>query len=415
MGVLCRDLSEKWKREEWMNRTSRTIEKIFRFCLWTLVAVLHSGNIVAQRYKIYADFPAGNVVVSKISNDTVWISPDLRDTNGNWFYWCFGVSHAKGKCLQFILTKPNCLPAKGPSCSIDKGLKWDWVDPNATWDSAFSYRFTSDEEVRFSMGMPYTQVNLQKFMAPHLKSGLVSMDTLATSKEGRAIERLCIKPAESEFKVLVTARHHACEMMANYEIEGMIEAISKDRWLREHVEFCFIPFVDKDGVENGDQGKNRRPRDHNRDYSGKSIYPSTAALRSWVPAWSENKLALSLDLHCPWIKGDNNENIYIVGSSDKNIAEQQARFGDILKNVNDGELKISDRVLLPFDTAWNNAANFSDGYSISKWISTVEGVKLSISLEFPYSSNEGQTITQGNARQFGADIARAVKVYLKQL
>ena len=71
--------------------------------------------------------------------------------------------------------------------------------------------------------------------------------------------------------------------------------------------------------------------------------------------------------------------------------------------------------MLPYGTAWNNEANFIDGFSISKWISTVEGVKLSISLEFPYSSNEGQTITQGNARQFGADIARAVKVYLKQL
>ena len=42
---------------------------------------------------------------------------------------------------------------------------------------------------------------------------------------------------------------------------------------------ALVPFVDKDGVEEGDQGKNRAPRDHNRDYAGASMYPETGALR----------------------------------------------------------------------------------------------------------------------------------------
>jgi hypothetical protein len=49
---------------------------------------------------------------------------------------------------------------------------------------------------------------------------------------------------------------------------------SKDgRWFRENVEVVIVPFMDKDGVEEGDQGKNRKPHDHNRDYIGESIHP----------------------------------------------------------------------------------------------------------------------------------------------
>ena len=91
----------------------------------------------------------------------------------------------------------------------------------------------------------------------------------------------------------------------------------------KRVEFFVVPFVDKDGVEDGDQGKNRRPHDHNRDYGGRadgdhSIYASTRALRERIPAWSGGKLRVALDLHCPWIRGEHNEVIYFVGGYEKN-------------------------------------------------------------------------------------------------
>ena len=76
-------------------------------------------------------------------------------------------------------------------------------------------------------------------------------------------------------------------MMANYLIEGIIETVlgngKQGEWFRKNVELLIIPFVDKDGVEDGEQGKYRRGRDHNRDYSGESIYASTRAIRNYVP------------------------------------------------------------------------------------------------------------------------------------
>ena len=387
--------------------------KSFIFCFVCLVSFTCAG----QQFNLCSDFPGGNIQVDKIKGDTVWIRPDLRDTEGDWFYWYFAVNNAKGKTLTFVFSKPNVLTSKGPATSLDGGNHWNWINPDNSWDSSFSYTFKSNSEVRFSMGMPYTQKHFQQFIGAYLKSEYVILDTLATTKAGRSVERVIIKPKSGtvKYKVLITTRHHACEMMGNYEMEGIIAEILKDEWLKNNVEFCLIPFIDKDGVENGDQGKNRIPHDHNRDYTGVSIYSSVAALRDWVPVWSESKLVVTLDLHCPWIKAENNENIYVVGSPDEKIAVQQRLFCNILKSTNHGELKISEKSYFPYGKDWNRAEKATPGLTFGKWTAQLEGVKLPISIEFPYANNEGQTITQENARTFGIDLTKAIKKYLMQL
>jgi len=49
--------------------------------------------------------------------------------------------------------------------------------------------------------------------------------------------------------------------MASWALEGLIEEVLADtadgRWLRERVEFLMVSLMDLDGVEDGDQGKNR--------------------------------------------------------------------------------------------------------------------------------------------------------------
>ncbi len=67
-------------------------------------------------------------------------------------------------------------------------------------------------------------------------------------------------------------------------MEGLMEgALSNDAaglWIQVNAEFLFVPMMDTDGVEDGDQGKNRAPFDHNRDYAGLSPrYPEVMALK----------------------------------------------------------------------------------------------------------------------------------------
>ena len=155
----------------------------------------------------------------------------------------------------------------------------------------------------------------------------------------------------------------------------------------KNVEFMIVPFVDKDGVEDGDQGKFRRGRDHNRDYSGNSIYPSTHAIRSYLPVWSDGKLVAALDLHCPFLSGDEHEKIHIVGTALEEMTAATNQFSAILERLSIADKALSYRVSynIPFGTSWNTATTFEKGQSLSRWAATeIKSVKLSVPLEFPF-------------------------------
>jgi hypothetical protein len=201
-------------------------------------------------------------------------------------------------------------------------------------------------------------------------------------------------------------------------MEGVLETVLADSddgtWFRSNVEVMAIPFVDKDGVEQGDQGKNRKPRDHNRDYAGKSVYSSVATLRTLVPQWSKGKLTAALDLHCPWIRGQHNEEIYIVGNRDPRMWEQQGRFGRLLESGQSGPLVYKAADNLAFGKAWNTGANTGENKSFAQWAGELEGIHLAASFEIPYANARGQAVTADSARQFGRSLARAIRAYLEQ-
>jgi len=288
-------------------------------------------------------------------------------------------------------------------------------------DNTFTYTFAKDDTMAyFSMAVPYTQSNFDEFLDRQGNNVLLKKDTLAISHEGRAIERVLIVPEtrKPEARILLTVRHHACEMMASYLLEGIIESVIQEtslEYLRSHVEFMIIPFVDKDGVENGEQGKNRVPRDHNRDYDGESLYASTAALREQVPAWADGKLRIALDLHCPWIRGENNEWIYLVGKNDPEMERQQKRFSTIVEQNNTGALKFKSENFLPFGVSWNTDKNNTKGMSFSHWASSLDGISLSTTLEFPYGIILGEEVTPDRAREFGHAIALSIQDYLQEI
>jgi hypothetical protein len=378
--------------------------------------------------RIVSDFPGGNILVEKISKDTVYLNPDLRDTQGDWFYWYFGVRNAAGRTLTFQFADIRKLAAFGPAASLDRGKTWNWRYNEHGVRTNFRYSFKANDEVRFCLAVPYLQQNLDAFLKKHDKDPNLRKDTLCITPRGRAVEQLFIgKPgATPEYKVLITARHHACEMMAGYELEGIMDAVlsnNKDmRWLRKNVEFMIIPFVDKDGVEDGDQGKNRNGRDHNRDYGGKSLYVETAAIREKVPEWAGGKLKMVFDLHCPYVNATTvprNETIYITESGNANIALQQRKWMEILEKNRKGELTFKvENSLMTYGTDWNKASNFIQGgqQSFTGWVrASLPEVPMSTTIEFPYAVSNGQMITPENGRDFGRDVAKSIAIYLQQL
>jgi zinc carboxypeptidase len=388
--------------------------------LFLLIILFTPHNIFAD-ISVDADFPGGNIMVDKIEGDQIFLHQDLRDTKGDWFYWYFRVRGAEGRSLTFDFTKSRAIGVRGPAISLDKGKNWSWLGNDAVNQQSFHYTFpASASAVRFCFAMPYLESNLKSFLKAYQKHSHLIIETLCHSKKQRKIELLRAGrlDGQCDHRVLLTCRHHSCEMMANYSLEGVIDTILSDnddgQWFRDHVEFLLIPFVDKDGVEDGDQGKNRIPHDHGRDYAKESIYPSVKTIRKFVPQWSQGKLHLTIDMHCPYISGSNNENLFFVGSPAPHNWERIEQFSKILENVQTGPLIFDKKNNIPYGQGWNTAANYGSGKSCGKWAAELPEIWLGTSVEIPYANANGHAVTAKTARQFGKDMAAAIRIFLEK-
>ena len=369
--------------------------------------------------EISSDFPGGNVVVYKIYADTVWLKPDLSFTETNWFYWYFKVTGISGKTITFRFEQDNVFAKYGPAYSINNDNTWKWYGENRVINNSFSYSFSEQDTVAFfSLAFPYTEKDLYKFISTLNNKELLKIDTLCFTPQNRVVEKITIPAYKNKpkSKILITARHHACEMMASYVVEGIIDCILNDRnleYLKENMKVIVIPFMDKDGVENGEQGKNRVPRDHNRDYDDNSIHSSVVALKKFVSERNDDKLKFALDIHCPGLRGDYGNMIYLAGSSNKEIEKNQIIFSELLEKNSSGELKCFHKAFIPYGTSWNIAQNYIRGMSFGQWTSSLKGISFSGAIEIPYANVSGAMVTKDNARVFGRSVALTINEFFK--
>lgn len=401
--------------------TRRPVNLMHRRSAWILwfVAVWPASVYAAASEPVIdCDFPGGNIVVERVEGDDVYLHQDPRDTDGFWFYWYFRVREAAGRTLTFRFTKGNVLGVLGPAVSVDRGNTWRWLGAESMKGAAFTYTFPEDAvEVRFCLAMPYQEADLRAFLDRHAENAHLKVELHARSRKGRDVCRLRLGNLDgsAEHRVAVACRHHSCEMMASWALEGLMDEVLADtadgRWLRKHVEFLIVPFMDTDGVEDGDQGKNRRPHDHNRDYLGESIYPEVAAWRAHVPVWSEGRLKMAIDLHCPWIRGGMNEQLFFVGGPSEEIWAATRRFSRILQEVRTGPIPHEGKHDLPHGQSWNTLA---EPRSHSRWAALLPGIEVATTIELPYARAGGRAVTVESARALGSDLARAIRRYLAE-
>ena len=369
---------------------------------------------------IDADYPGGNILVDGIDGDVVRLRPDLRDTTTWWFYWNFRVRGAAGRTLTFAFSGQDPIGVRGPAVSTDRGAAWAWLGAETVKDGSFRYTFAEDcTEARFAFTYPYLENDLDTFLARHNLNGHIQTAELCTTAQGLTVCRLHAgrQDAASCPVVALFCRHHACETMANFVLEGVFKTIAGDtsegRWLRRHASIVAVPLVDKDGVERGDQGKNRAPHDHNRDYTAESIYPEVRAIRAFLPEWAGENLALGLDLHCPWIRGGSggpgdNEQVFFVGGPNADVWTRAQELSAVLESIQTGPIVYSPRHDMPYGVGWNTSSG-----TCSQWLASFPGEPAAATLEIPYANAGGTPVTPDTARRFGHDLARAIHAYLE--
>lgn len=358
-----------------------------------------------------ADFPGGNILVEATDGDSVSVHQDLRTTTEWWFYWHFRVRSAAGRTVRFNFTNKNVFTAAGP-CFSEDGYTWRWLGPEVVVDNGFSHTFDQKTDTAyFSLGVPYTEAHLWRFYTDHPR---MERGTLCQSEGGRNVEYFRLRSKRHDHTVFLSSRTHACEAMATYALEGILafwlnDPSAEGQWLRDHVDLLAVPFVDKDGVETGDQGKLRAPHDHNRDYIDRPLYASTKAIIAAI-AGEGDKLRLGIDLHCPWIRGNRNEDFYVVGPPPP-WEHAAMRLAHVIDEATQGDVPLSAKHYLPFGVDWNNNAQ---ARTLSRHICTQPSAKVGVSVEVPYGLSSGVIMTADRGRGVGLDLGRAVARFLQE-
>ena len=377
--------------------------------------------------------PAGNVIVDGIEGDTVYVRQDLSTTDkGGWFYWAFRVQGAAGRTLTFDFKNGyhTSVGPRGPVVTLDRGKTYSY--PCDVGGAAkhpkdrFTYAFPKDaHEVWFYECFPYQQAQWDAFLAEHAakRGRWFETGVLCKSKKGRDVEKArfgCLgrKP---KWRMMATCRHHCSESVASYVLEGLCATFLREdelgAWLRENIELMVIPFVDKDGVEEGDQGKNRPPHDHNRDY-GAFIHPETKAMTEWARDHAGNNIAIYLDLHCPWIRGKpTNECLYTPFKAPKwyrSSACEKAdrRFSQTLERVQCGSFRYKASDDLDYGRFWNTGKNYEQGGPSTWWGITHFTGPVSRCLEVPFQTANGAVVTRETCRDLGRDLAKTARTFL---
>jgi len=369
-------------------------------------------------FAIDAAFPGGNILVPKIEGDTVQLAPDNRDSKLPWFYWYFRVTGAGGRKLTFLFIKNN-VGVRGPGVSVDGGKSWNWLGAASVVDGTFSFTFPAGaDDVRFSMGMPYLRADLDRCLAKHKDNPFLQIDTLTKSRKGRDVPMLRIgdKQKKARYVIAITCRHHCCEMMASYVVEGLIEGALADdaagRWLRENVECFFFPFMDTDGVEDGDQGKNRAPHDHNRDYATEPLYPEVAALKERLPALSKGRPLVFLDMHDPALRTDIHETLHFLEPEERDQAARMDKLCSYLERDQQGPIIYRKANNLRFGSGYNTHVERPSPLSAG-WARSLPNTVLGCTIETAYANAGGCEVNTHSARELGRDLAVALKHFLQ--
>ncbi len=368
---------------------------------------------------IDAAFPGGNILVSKIEGDTITLGPDKRDSLLPWFYWYYRVTGASRRKLTFVFSKDN-VGARGPGVSLDAGKTWKWLGADAVTDGTFAFTFPAKaDDVRFSVGMPYLRADLDQCLARHKDDSFLQLETLTKTRKGRDVPILRIgeRNKKARYAIAITSRHHCCEMMASYAVEGLIEGALADdaagRWLRANVEFLVVPFMDTDGAEDGDQGKNRAPFDHNRDYAvAPPRYPEVAALKERLPAWSAGRPLVFLDLHDPALRTDIHETVHFLEPEERDMAARMDKLCSYLERDQQGPILYRKAHNLHFGAGYNTHIERPSPLSAG-WARSLSNTLLGCTVEIAYANAAGCEVNAHSGKELGRDMAVALMNFLR--
>ena len=344
---------------------------------------------------ITTNFTGGNIIIEGVEGNEIHVKCDLRTTFTDWFYWAFCVEGAQGKTLRFCFDVDR-IGYYGPAVSGDLS-SWRWLTPDGVEDHlSFTYAFNDGEDkVYFAHNMLYHPDRFLRFA----ESKKLCVKEFCVSEKGRSIP--FTQFGDGDKLILLTARHHACESTGNYILEGVLDYLA-DADITGYTVIC-VPFVDYDGVVDGDQGKNRAPYDHNRDYTDTPLYSAVRGLKTIV---DNNPVIFAVDFHSPWHYGGDHDFVFIVQNNPEKVDLYQ-RFGKMLEEYRTDECLKYDRTK---QTTWQHETYRQFAGYTDRNPACIAG----FSLETTYFGEKDNIFNEKSALAFGRIFGQVMLDFIAQ-
>lgn len=348
--------------------------------------------------RIHKDFVGGNIAVAEENENGYVLKNEMRDSGDDWFYWAFCAEGAAGRELTFQFD-PNRIGCFGPAVSHDLE-NWHWL--GSADENSFTYRFAEGEnKVYFAHDMLYHPKRFLDFAAKH---GL-TVEEFCKGYKGSSVP--CVRFGEGEISIILTARHHACESTGDYVLEGVLESLLQGSI--PNIRVLCVPFVDYEGVIRGDQGKNRLPHDHNRDYDTQgtknSIYPECRELMKYA---EQNGCRFAFDFHSPWHNSGINDTAFIVQNLPEK-KEKMDRFGELFEAAGNAEaFRYEHKNDYPPETGWNRVAR-----QFSVYMAKRPENDIAFTLETAYFGTPENPVDTKRLIELGHCFAEALKKYIE--
>ena len=303
----------------------------FGLCLLVVWAASENTLLADERQaselKVSADFDGGSVRVLSIDDErsTISFTPG-GDPNRGWPCWWYfrldGLGDGQAAVLELSGSPASArnngrdtgkpldagwAMAERAAVSND-GITWLQTEPGQKAGGKIRYKVVgTGKPLWVAWGPPFTPKETERLIAD-VKKRQPGVDdfVLTTTRGGRPVQGLHLRAAEKPKApvIWIQARQHAWESGASWVGQGLVEwLISGDEEaarLRSSVDVFVIPIMDVDNVATGNGGKEADPRDHNRDWAEKPVYPEIEATQGRLKEFAKDgRLDLFVDLHNP--------------------------------------------------------------------------------------------------------------------
>lgn len=281
---------------------------------------------IASELSVSSQFSGGSGEVVSIARSDggtkIEITPSLHLQRGWPCWWYVRVDNAAtGEKIDFTV-RGNNRPFRGTqrlaanwalphraAISVD-GKTWEQTDVAITTPDSATYSIVASATTFWlAWGPPFLSKDADALLDEMAKSLSASKQPLerfelARSRENRPVHAVRFGNPNARDSIWVQARQHAWESGSSWVADGFIRWAASDDplavQLRSDTEIYFVPIMDVDNVDRGAGGKDATPRDHNRDWADRPVYPEVQAAQNAIKNQIDGgRLRLYIDLHNP--------------------------------------------------------------------------------------------------------------------